>query len=273
MQLSLVFRWIGVIAVAGLLVAPGWLPGQVKDNGPTSLVITYRCPPEKRPELRAFMETRGVGQFERWKQQAVFQDYQVLFSPYAASAVGAFDLMVIVDFAHYTDLVRWKEIERQMPGGLSPEGLSLAVPVRTALTYPVCRAAGPKRDAARSAYVIGLYTRLVNNAEYERYATGYVEPQLRGWMQSGTLSAYTMYQTQPYQEDLEESPWTSLLLLEYTTTAALADSEKAKREVRRQLAGDAAWKALSDTKERYRKAKGFVFVDLITPPAPEIQGN
>lgn len=244
------------------------LPAQVKDNGPTSLVITYECRPENRAAFRAFMETRGIQQFAEWKRQGVFQDYQVFFCSYTAAGVGAFDMAVIMDFAHYTDLTRWKEVERHLPGGLPPEGLQLGVPNRTSFLYPVCHGESASHDSGQGAYVIGLYTSLVDNPEFERYVKGYVDPQLQRWCEAGVLSSYTMYHNHPYQEDLAVIPWTSFLLLRYADMSALADSETAKRNVREQLAGNPAWKTLSEAKNTFRKAKGFVFVDPITAAAP-----
>lgn len=252
--------WLGL--------APGFLPAQIKDNGPTSLIVTYGCRPENRAAFRAFMETRGVQQFAEWKQQGVFRDYQILFTSYAAAGVSEFDMVLIMDFDRYTDLARWKEVERRLPGGLPAEGLSLGVPNRTSFVYPVCHGETAKRDPAQAACIIGLYTSLVDNPTYERYVKGYVEPQLQGWSEAGVLSAYVMYQSHPYQEDPEETPWTSLLVLDYASPAALADSEIAKKRTREKLAGNPAWRALSDSKHTIRNAKGFVFVDVITAKRP-----
>jgi len=41
-----------------------------------------------------------------------------------------------------------------------------------------------------------------------------------------------------------------------------------KDRVRERLMRDPAWKAFSDSKEKMRKANGFVFVDALRPPSP-----
>jgi hypothetical protein len=263
------FIWsliISILAAVGGLASSAL--AQVQNNGPTSVVITYKIRPETRAAFRVFMETKGARQFAQWKKEGVLQDCQILFCPYTELGVGGFDAMVIVNLAQFTDLARWDEVERLMPGGLSAEGLALGRPVRTSLMYPVCRGETQRHDAGKAAYVIALYSSAVDNPTYERYVKGYVEPQLKGWGEAGVLSGYVFYQCHPYQEDPAETPWTSILVLEYTDSAALANSETAKRDTRVRLAADADWKALSDHKTAMRQAKGFVFVDVIPLPLP-----
>lgn len=238
---------------------------QVRDNGPTALVITYKAPIEKRAAFRALMETSGVRQFEQWKKDGVFREYQLLWTSFSAEQVGRFDLAAILEFAHYVDVERWKQIDRRLPGGLSAEALALGHPETTTVAYPIGRGAAKVREPGRAAYVLGLYEIEVAPAAYTKYAKGYVEPQLRGWMDDGAMTAYAMYQSHPYQRP-HLAPWTFLLVLEYTDMRALAESDDIKEKVRLRLEKDAAWKAFSDNKASMRKAKGFVFADAILPP-------
>ena len=57
-------------------------------------------------------------------------------------------------------------------------------------------------------------------------------------------------------------------MLEYRNLKALAESNLVKDRVRERLMRDPAWKAFSDSKEKMRKANGFVFVDALRPPSP-----
>ncbi len=152
-----------------------------------------------------------------------------------------------------------------MPGGLPAAGLALGAPDTTTVAFPAGRGAASRRNPAKAAYVLGLYEIEVEPAAYTKYAKGYIEPQLRGWMEEGALSAYAMYQSQPYQRPAI-APWTFLLVLEYTDMAALAESDAIKEKVRSRLDKDPAWKAWSDNKASMRKAKGFVFADAILAP-------
>src|SRR5882672_8276577 len=96
------------------IVAFLWLVGacplaaQIRDNGPMTLVITYKSPPEKRAAFRGFMETTGATQFEQWKKRGVFTDYQILFSSFAGENVGHFDMAVILQFASFVAAAPWK---------------------------------------------------------------------------------------------------------------------------------------------------------------------
>lgn len=238
------------------------LHAQIKDNGPTSLVITYKAAPAKRAALRSYMEAKGAGQFEKWKKDGIFQSYLVLFGPYAAD--GAPDMTVILDFASFAYSGRWKEIEKRMPGGLPAEALALGAPVDSVLAYPLSHGESVVRDPAKSAYVLGPYQVTVDMPKYENYARGYIVPQFKGWIADGALSSYAIYIRQPYQ-DPSSTVWTSLLVLEYKDMEALARSDIVKDSVRKQLAKDPAWKALSDNKQEMRKAHGFIFADPIVP--------
>lgn len=257
-----------LLRAAATLLLLASLPAhsQIKDNGPATIVITYRSPPAERAAFRSFMERDGVVQFEQWKKEGVFRDYQVLFSAHTGERVGQFDMAVILQFASFVATESWKEIDRRMPGGLSPAGLALGAPHLTSLAYPIGQGEGAARNPAKATYVMGLYEVLVDAASYAKYATGYLEPQLKGWLAEGAITAYSIHQSHPYQAPAH-APWTALLVLEYADMRALADSEIVKERVRVRLAGDPAWKALSDDKAKYRKAKGFVFADPVILPA------
>ena len=255
----------GIVAFL-LLVGACPLFAQIRDNGPMTIVITYKSPPEKRAAFRGFMETSGAGQFEQWKRQGVFRDYQVLFSSFAGDNAGKFDMAVILHFASFGDVAKWKDVEKGWPGGLSTAGLALGYPERTTLAYPVGAGEAKVRNPAKATYVLGFYEILVDAVTYAKYAHGYVEPQLRGWVDEGAMTAYGMYLTQPGGTP-DSLPWTFLLVLEYTDMASLAESEIVKDKVRAKLLKDPAWKAFSDDKGSKRKAKGFVFADAIVAPA------
>ena len=210
------------------------------------------------------METTGARQFAQWKKEGVFSRCRIFFGSYADAGAG-YDMMVILDFPSFSATVRWNQIEKRMPGGLSQQGLALGVPDRTSLVYPLGEGQAAKRDATQSAWVIGTYQIQVEPAAYEKYAKGYIEPQFKGWIEEGALSAYTMYETQPYQNPAD-LPWTFLIVLEYRDASALAQSNVVKDKVREKLMRDPVWKAFSDSKQTMRRANGFVFVDALPTP-------
>src|SRR5438105_6300197 len=95
-------------------------------EGPTHLVLTYKCTPEKRAAFRSYMETAGVAQFEQWKQAGVVSGYLVLFSSFVNEQLA--DMWIVLDFERFVDVSKWQEVERSYPGGLAKEGLTLATP-------------------------------------------------------------------------------------------------------------------------------------------------
>jgi len=263
MKLSPPLAAVVVVAALSMCAFPQVLRAQIRDNGPASLIITYKSAPSKRAEFRAYMESKGAAQFARWRTDGVFRECRILFSSYVVN--GGIDMAVILDFDTFAASGRWKEIERKCPGGIAPDGLALGVPDDTILAYPLDRAEAPRRDPTRSAFVLAPYQVTVDMAKYEAYARGYVVPQLKGWIADGALASYAVYIRQPYQNP-EGRAWTSLLVLEYSDMSALARSNIVKDEVRKRLAANPEWKAFSDNKQEMRKAQGFLFLDAIVAP-------
>jgi len=234
-----------------------------ESNGPASLVLTYRAPPATRAAFRAWLETKGAAQFAAWKKDGVFAEAQILFGSFAATST--LDAIIILDFAHYTDSARWKEVEKKFPGGLPAEALALAAPESASYADVISHGVAAKRDPAKAAYMIAFYEVLTDIPKYEKYAEGYTAPQMRGWIEAGALSGFTLLLNQtPLGK-----PWDALLVLEYTDIAGLARRDEVKAAVRAQLAKtDPAWVAWSKDKTGIRKELSLFIADAITPAAP-----
>jgi len=127
------FLFLG-LALSALVLTPESVRAQSRDErhtdsggeGPTHLVLTYKSTVANRVAFRAFMETKGVTQFEQWKQAGVMKNYLILFSSFVNEQLP--DMWVVIDFEKFVDVTKWQEIECKFPGGLSQEGLSLATP-------------------------------------------------------------------------------------------------------------------------------------------------
>jgi len=231
-------------------------------DGPVSVVITYRARPETRVAFRAWLETKGAAQFARWQAEGVFARAQILFGSLAANA--PIDAVAILDFARYTDSAQWKQVERQFPGGLPPEALQLAAPASAHYADRICHGASASREPAKAAYLVAFYEVLADMPKYREYARGYVEPQLRGWIEAGVLSGYTMLANQAPLHH----PWDALLVLEYTDLAGLARRDDVKKAVRARLAAtDPAWVEWSKDKSDVRKELSLFVADAILLPA------
>jgi len=249
--------------LAGALILLGCARADAAD-GPVSLVITYRARPETRVAFRGWLAHAGGTQFARWKQEAVFADYQILFSSFAATS--SVDAIVILDFAHFTDSARWRTIEQRLPGGLTAEALALASPESSSLADPISHGATPRRDGAKGIYLIAAYEVLTDIPKYRQYVAGYTVPQMRGWLDAGALSAFALYLNQaPVGR-----PWDALLVLEYRDLAALGQRDELKAKVRERLAAsDPVWQGWSKDKTAIRREFSIVVADEIpAPPNP-----
>lgn len=244
-----------------LALLPG-LSAQDNANGPTSLVISYRAVPEHRAAFRTYLESAGARQFAKWQHDGVFQKYQILFGSYAAT--NAVDAVVILDFATYTDLTRWKEIERRLPGGLSADAIKLAHPESACLADVLGRRETVQRDPAKAACFIAFYDVLTDWPKYLKYLEGYTFPQMQGWIDEGVLGAYAMYGNQ----NAAGAPWDVMLVLEYKDQASLAQREMVKNKVRQKLSTDPVFKSLASNKTGIRNETSVLIADPILPVTP-----
>jgi hypothetical protein len=249
----------GIIAIVFFAALPGNAQepySKLRNSGPTTLVITFRCKPENRVALREHTLTVGLAQLEGYKVQGVLRDYQVLFNSYLDS--DTYDMLYLLSFEKYANVAQWREIEKQFPGGLSADGLKL---ISSAVTYPldVARHAGsPKpRERGKSVFFIIPYDYQAATDEYVKYLDGYVIPQVTGWIKENVLAAYTIY----LGRYPTSRPWASLFVLEYRDSDAFGLREATVTKVRSALQNDPAWRALSDTKHKIRIEKETVIAE------------
>jgi hypothetical protein len=235
--------------------------GSDTTDRPISLVLTYRARPEARAEFRSWLETKGAAQFSAWKRAGVFTDAQLLFSTFPSAANP--DLVVVLDFARFTDSARWREIERRQPGGLTPEALRLAVVESGNYGEQLSRAVAKQRDPTRAVYLVVFYATHVAAAEYAKYVAGYTVPQMKAWMEAGPLTGYQML----YNGTSQNTPWDSLLVMEYADLAAFTRRDEIKWAARAKLgATDPVFKAYSDSKARIRDDRAVFHADAIVLP-------
>jgi hypothetical protein len=232
---------------------------QAQDTGPTTLVITYRCTPDKRPNLRTYMRQAGLQQLEGYRRNAILSGYRILFSRYVDT--NNWDMMMLLSFAQYADVEKWKRIERDSPAGLPPSTLELTISVST---YPVdpmrLKAAG--EAPLQPVYLVIPYTWSVSKSDYLQYVDDYVTPQLDGWMTEGVLAGYQIF----LQRYTAGRPWDSLLVLEYKDDESLGNREKIVNQVRARLQSNPKWRAIADNKQSIRTEKEAIVADEIALP-------
>jgi hypothetical protein len=255
-----------LVPVATLVASVAWthavdLPfTQTRTSGPQTLLIAYRSTPAQRAELRQVMVSDGLAQFQRWKERGVLKDYRILFNSYLDSET--YDMLSLLTFAEFSDVAKWREIEKTAPGGLAPRALQL---ITSAVTYPLDAARsgespGP-RTRGQSVFFIIEYDYLTSTDDYVRYLDTYVVPQVRGWMAEGVLTSYGMY----LGRYATGRPWSSLLVLEYRDHDAFGKRESTVQKVRDKLKQNPVWVAANDSKQKIRVEKQtMVAEELVT---------
>lgn len=242
--------------LALLLIGLAWQPGgaataagNAVSGGPRQLLIAYRTEPADRPAFRTYLEHREAKLLDTLQRQGVLSGYQILFNPFVQPRT--WDAMAVLSFNRFSDTRRWLDIERTSPGGLSAEGLKLAKPVSeysADLVWENGAADGGPVDG-HVFYVIP-YTYLGSKAQYEAYVSGYVIPQLQGWIKAGVLSRYRIYLNRYPVGDPE--PWDALFVYEYRSLDAFGRRDETIAAVRSGLRADPAWEKLSETKSALR---------------------
>src|ERR1700682_393838 len=231
---------IGFFALLLCAANAGVAAGQ---SGPTSIIITYRCPAASRPLFRDSLVSKDLPRFEKWKKAGVIKDYRFLFSWFVDE--NTWDSMALLTFNKYADVNRWREIEKISPGGLTEESLRLGGPNNTYSADLTWRGVAPiaKVDSSKSVFFVIPYD-VVSLEEYKPYVAGYVVPQIEGWIKEGVLSSYSLYLNRYYAG----KPWDSLLVLDYKDMESFGRREKVVAKVRAALSADTKWKTLSDNK-------------------------
>jgi hypothetical protein len=247
--------WIAIFCAALLQPATGLRAAQER-TGPLTLVINYRCAAVNRPSFRNSIVKVDVPRFERWKTEGVLQGYNLLFNWYVDE--NTWDLMAVFTFHTYADVQRWRDIQRISPGGLSPESLRLGVPTNTYSADLNWHGTAPdaRTHSIKSVFFVIPYD-VVNMDEYKPYVSGYVVPQIDGWIREGVLVSYNLYLNRYYAG----RPWDSLLILEYKDLESFGQRESVIAKVRAALSADPKWKALSENKKSLRTEKETVLAE------------
>ena len=229
-------------------------------EGEVHLVLTYTCPPQNRPAFRAYMETKGVNQFEQWRKDGVMSNYLILFSHFANAQLE--DMWVILDFDKFSEVGKWLAVERKSPGGLGAEALAIATPKTCVYTDKGWAGGKTNPDHAKSVYMMIPYQTLVPADEYADFVTKYVEPQLKFWVKSGIMHSYAVH----IEQNPTNTPWDSLLVFEYDGLRGIALRDVVKQQVRdSNLKDDPGYKHYSPIKRTIRKELQPTTFDPILP--------
>ena len=104
-----------ILLATSLLACSQESYSKLRSAGPTTVATTYKCNAEYRVALREYMLKRGLARFEGWKGQGILKEYRILFNSYLDS--DTYDVLSLQTFNQYSDVDRWREIEKTMPAG------------------------------------------------------------------------------------------------------------------------------------------------------------
>ncbi|MGN6820816.1 MAG: hypothetical protein ACTHJR_19330 [Sphingomonas sp.] len=224
-------------------------------DGPKSLVISYRASLEHRAAFRRYLATDLAPRLRAMKARGELADFRIFYSWYRQPAV--WDGLVILRFPTFQAVTKWNALERSEPGGLDAAGIALADPVAS---YSSDLSWSRNPDDLKDGevyYVIPYEYR--NEGEYRDYVKGYVLPQFDGWIETGALDGYEIYMNR-YGTG---SPWDSLFIQHYRNMAAFGQRQKITASVRDKLRNDPKWKEWSDKKAGIRSESENSIAELI----------
>jgi hypothetical protein len=250
-------RWSLIVALITAVTVPpstAQVPANVRDVGATSLMILYRCLPDKRPALRSYMEQHEIPRLRKMITSGAIANEKVLFSRYVDT--DNWDMLVLLDFPSPAKAAQWQAQERENPAGLDQYALKL---ISAIATYPLdlMQSAAATTSTEKPVYLILPYDYTVSPDEYIAYLRDYVRPQAAGWIEEGVLESYKMF----IGRDAGGRPWSSILLLEYKNDEALGQRAAVIARVRAKLRADPSWKAISDRKQSVRVERAAILAD------------
>jgi len=224
-------------------------------DGPKSLVISYRASLDHRVPFRRYLAANLAPRLRAMKARGEISDFRIFYSWYRQPAV--WDGLVILRFPTFAAVGKWNTLEHDQPGGLDAAGLALADPVASySSDLSWSRNADTLKDG-EVYYVIPYEYR--NEGEYRDYVKDYVLPQFDGWIETGALTGYELYMNR-YGTG---SPWDSLFIQHYRDMNAFGQRQKITASVRDKLRDDPKWKAWSDKKADIRSETENSIAELI----------
>lgn len=247
-------KLLATVLAGGAFTVPAFAQDQL-DDGPKSLVISYRATAEHRTAFRQYLATNLAPRLRAMKAKGTIADFRIFYSWYRQPSV--WDGLVILRFPTFAAVGGWNKLEHTEPGGLDAAGLALADPVASYSSDLTWSSNPDTLKDGEVYYVIPYEYR--NEGEYRDYMKAYVLPQFDGWIGTGALDGYEIYMNR-YGTG---SPWDSLFIQHYHDLAAFGQRQKITASVRDKLRADPKWKAWSDRKADIRSESENSIAELI----------
>jgi phosphate transport system substrate-binding protein len=123
------------------------------------------------------------------------------------------------------------------------------------------------RDSNASIFLVKTYDTLVPPADYRRFVSAYITPNMENQRAHKILIRYTMY----LQREPGSAKGRSVLVMEYRDSVAYARRESVKDEFERKLlATNLGWKKFHETKETIRKDASETVAAYSELPPPQL---
>jgi hypothetical protein len=234
------------------MLAPLGAQDDLMDTGPMSLVIQYHCAPSRRAQLRQGMMNSGLANFEQARTNGIITGYRVLFSRYANTE--HWDMLALLNFRKYDDVLRWGHVEQRTPAGLPTEAAEWVYAIES---YPadLVREKAPPSGLEHPVYLV-IPSR-VSVPQYSRFIDGYERPQLDAWAAEGILAGYGFFM----QRYPAGRPWDSLAVLEFKDDLSLGAREKTAAKVRQALQSNQDWSRWAGAEADSRVEQAAVIAD------------
>lgn len=246
---------IRLLCLAFLSIAVPAAAQQELDDGPRTLVISYRASAAHRTAFRHYLVANLAPRLRAMEKRGAITNFRIFYSWYRQPAV--WDGLVILRFPTFGVVEKWNRLEQGEPGGLDPAGVALADPVAS---YSCDLSWSRNADSLGTNevyYIIPYEYR--NETEYRDYVKAYVLPQFDGWIGTGALTGYELYMNR-YGTG---APWDSLFIQHYRDMTAFGQRQKITASVREKLRSDSTWKSWSDRKAGIRTESENSIAQLI----------
>jgi hypothetical protein len=222
-----------------------------------SLIIQYHCAPAFRPQLRQAITGSRFETFERARTNGILSGYRVLFNRYADT--DHWDMLALLSFRKYDEVVRWRAVEERVLGALPAEGIAQGITAIESYPADLVREKAPAAAPDHPVY-LAIPSRISAPAEYFlHFLDGWERPQLDAWAEEGILAGYSFYM----QRYPAGRPWDSLAVLEYKDDLSLGACEKTAAKVRKALQSDQAWQRWDADTGNTRVEQAAVIADEI----------
>ncbi len=250
------------IRILALLCLAPFLPGQQdpRTDGPTSLVIEYRCNPGMRPQLRQWMVDNGVRQYDEWKRNGMLAEFHILFSRYVDS--NQWDMLALIRFNRYKDAANWRSVERANPAGLPEATLAWVTQVNS---YPMDLmrerlAESAPASSVHPVYLVTSSTLTADPPTYLHFFDAYDAPQFDAMMRTGIVSQYQMF----LQRYTVARPWDTLSIVQFKDDDSFGQREQTLDKARQNLAGTPEWQRAIGQEQNIRADRESVIADELT---------